>query len=225
MIYTRPGQTNEAWRNELAEALDLAGNHLSLYQLTIEDGTPFAALHAAGKLIPPDDERAAELFALTQDLTTSAGLPAYEISNHARPGEESRHNLLYWRYGEYVGIGAGAHGRLIVDDGRHATSNFRQPERWLAEVERTGRGVETDEPLTARELTDEALLMGLRLTEGLDLGRLAGFGGGLPQQSVISALQSHGLLEIPGPGRIRASASGRFLLNGIILKLSDSLGS
>jgi oxygen-independent coproporphyrinogen-3 oxidase len=223
MIYTRPGQTTEAWRIELAEALDLAGGHLSLYQLTIEDGTPFAALHAAGKLVPPDDEIAGDMFALTQDMTAQAGLPAYEISNHARPGEQSRHNLLYWRYGEYVGIGAGAHGRLICDDERHATTNFRQPERWLSNVELMGRGVETVEPLTAREMSDEALLMGLRLTDGLDLGRLARFGGGLPRQSVLSELQSQGLLEPAGPGRIRASSSGRFLLNGIILKLSESL--
>src|SRR5690606_26429842 len=140
LIYARPGQTADAWRVELEEALAIAGGHLSLYQLTIEDGTPFAALHAAGKLGVPDGEHASALFELTNELTAASGLPAYEISNHAEPGEESRHNLLYWRYGEYAGIGPGAHGRLIVGRDRLATMNERVPESWLEAVERSGQG-------------------------------------------------------------------------------------
>ena len=149
LIYARPGQTVRAWQAELDRALALADGHVSLYQLTIEAGTPFAALHAGGKLVLPADDVADEMFALTQDVTASAGLPAYEISNHARPGEESRHNLLYWRYGEYAGIGAGAHGRLVIDGERHATSAERMPEQWLARVEEADRGV-TDQHSLSR---------------------------------------------------------------------------
>ena len=141
LIYARPGQTVAAWRAELNEALALAAGHLSLYQLTIEPETPFAALHAAGKLVPPDADAALALYDVTQELTGAAGLPAYEISNHAVPGEESRHNLLYWRYGEYAGCGPGAHGRLVLDGVRHATSAERVPERWLERVEREGSGL------------------------------------------------------------------------------------
>ena len=135
LIYARPGQTIDAWRAELGQALELAGKHLSLYQLTIEQGTPFAELHARGKLVVPDGEAASALYELTQEMTERAGLPAYEISNHAAPGEESRHNLTYWRYGEYAGIGPGAHGRVVVDGMRRATSTERNPERWAALVE------------------------------------------------------------------------------------------
>src|SRR5262245_9243641 len=141
LIYARPQQTLAAWRSELGQALGLAGQHLSLYQLTIEAGTPFAALHALGKLVIPEEARAAEFYELTQSATAAAGLPAYEISNHAMPGEECRHNLLYWRYGEYAGIGAGAHARVIGGNGRWATSTERQPERWLAAVEANGHGI------------------------------------------------------------------------------------
>jgi oxygen-independent coproporphyrinogen-3 oxidase len=211
MIYARPGQSPQAWCEELSAALGLAGDHVSLYQLTIEDGTPFATLHAAGKLVPPDGDLAGELFALTDAMTAAAGLPAYEISNHARPGEESRHNLLYWRYGEYAGIGAGAHGRLVVEGGRRATSNLRYPERWLGAV------------LTPAEMTDEALLMGLRLSEGLDLRRLVRLGGTRPSASAIAGLESHGHLESMPGDRIRATSAGRLVLNEIILRLSDSL--
>ena len=130
-----PARRIDAWRAELGQALDLAGKHLSLYQLTIEQGTPFAALHARGKLVVPDGDAASALYELTQEMTERAGLPAYEISNHAAPGEESRHNLTYWRYGEYAGIGPGAHGRVVVDGMRRATSTERSPERWAALVE------------------------------------------------------------------------------------------
>lgn len=135
LIYARPGQSIDAWRAELGQALDLAGKHLSLYQLTIEQGTPFAALHARGKLVVPDGDAASALYEVTQEMTERAGLPAYEISNHAAPGEESRHNLTYWRYGEYAGIGPGAHGRVVVDGVRRATSTERNPEGW-AEIGR-----------------------------------------------------------------------------------------
>ena len=173
LIYARPGQTLTSWQAELTQALRLAGRHLSLYQLTIEAGTPFAELHARGKLRVPDDELAHDFYELTQGLTEQAGLPAYEVSNHAAPGEECRHNLLYWRYGEYAGIGPGAHGRVVVDGARHATLTERQPERWLGRVEADGHGTVESTPLSRAEQADEALLMGLRLTEGVDLGRLA----------------------------------------------------
>ena len=144
LIYARPGQTIDAWRAELGQALELAGKHLSLYQLTIEQGTPFAALHARGKLVVPDGDAASALYEVTQEMTERAGLPAYEISNHAAPGEESRHNLTYWRYGEYAGIGPGAHGRVVVDGVRRATSTERSPERWAALVEAGEHGIVDD---------------------------------------------------------------------------------
>ncbi len=169
LIYARPRQTVAQWRAELAEALALAQGHLSLYQLTIEPDTPFASLHAAGKLVVPDADAAHALYDVTQELTAAAGLPAYEISNHATPGEESRHNLLYWRYGEYVGCGPGAHGRLVLDAARHATSAERGPERWVERVEADGCGWIETTRLSPAEEADERLLMGLRLTEGIVL--------------------------------------------------------
>lgn len=224
LIYARPNQTVPQWRVELGRAIELAGDHVSLYQLTIEAGTPFAALHASGKLRIPDDHAAEDLFALTQEMTASAGLAGYEISNHARPGQESRHNLLYWRYGEYAGIGAGAHGRLIdLDGARRATSTERHPERWLELVELSGTGLVEDAPLTASERADEALLMGLRLTEGLDLDRLRRLGSVRPSDDCLVALERLGLLEILSSQRIRASASGRFVLNEIVRRLSAGL--
>ena len=223
LIYARPGQTPGAWRSELNEALAMVHGHISLYQLTIEAGTPFAALHATGKLRIPDDQAADDLFALTQEMTAAAGLPAYEISNHARPGEESRHNLLYWRYGEYVGIGAGAHGRVIADGRRHATAAERSPESWLARVEASGSGLVEDIELARAEQADEALLMGLRLTEGLDLGRLEELAGLAPAPSVVARLAGLGLLERIGQNRLRATPRGRFVLNEIVRRLSESL--
>ena len=195
LIYARPGQKPDAWRGELSEALDLAGDHLSLYQLTIEPDTPYAALHAAGKLIVPDPDAALELWDITQELTEARGLGGYEISNHARPGQESRHNLLYWRYGEYAGIGPGAHGRLLAGDRRHATVAERNPEAWCALVEAKGDGFTEVTELTRPEQADEMLLMGLRLREGIDLARLAALGGVTPDTSVIGKLVDLGLLE------------------------------
>ncbi len=223
LIYARPGQTPAAWKEELREALDLAGGHLSLYQLTIEPETPFAALHAAGKLVIPDADAALALYETTQELTAAAGLPAYEISNHASPGEESRHNLLYWRYGEYVGCGPGAHGRIMLGGVRHAASTERNPERWLEEVERLGHGRTELTPLSPAEEADEMLLMALRLAEGVDLDRLAGMSGLRPSPAAIAALTHQGLIEaVPGTRRIRATGSGRFILNEIVLRLAMS---
>jgi coproporphyrinogen III oxidase-like Fe-S oxidoreductase len=195
LIYARPRQTVEEWRRELGEALSLARGHLSLYQLTIEPETPFAALHAAGKLVVPEGEQALALFEVTQELTGAAGLPAYEISNHAAPGEESRHNLLYWRYGEYAGCGPGAHGRLVFDDARHATSTERLPERWADLVERVGSGWVEATPLAPAQEADEILLMGLRLTEGIDLDRLAALANVRPPDAAVAALEHDGLIE------------------------------
>ncbi len=223
LIYARPGQTPAAWQAELARALALGCDHLSLYQLTIEQGTPFAALHATGKLLIPPAESAEQLFCLTQDMTAGAGLPAYEISNHAAPGQHSRHNLLYWRYGEYVGIGAGAHGRILVEGQRYATAAERSPERWLQGVEATGQGHEAWDLLGAEQVADEALLMGLRLSEGLDIGRLRRLSGLSPSPAAIDRLEAHGLIARVGPQRIAASPAGRLVLNEIVLKLSQSL--
>jgi oxygen-independent coproporphyrinogen-3 oxidase len=226
LIYARPGQNAAAWAPELREALKLASDHLSLYQLTIEPETPFATLHAAGKLHVPDGDVALALYDVTQELTDAAGLPAYEISNHAAPGEESRHNLVYWRTGEYAGIGPGAHGRLKLSGARHATSTERNPERWLELVERDGHGHVDSIPLTAAEATDETLLMGLRLTEGVDLDRLARQGEVRPSAAAITELTELGLVEIvPGPvgsWRLGATRKGRFVLNEIVLRLSMS---
>lgn len=223
LIYARPRQTLAAWRDELRDALAMADRHLSLYQLTIEDGTPFAGLHAAGKLEVPDPELADALYEATQEMMEAAGLPAYEISNHAAPREESRHNLVYWRYGEYAGIGPGAHGRLSVDGRRHALAAERQPERWLGQVERNGHGLVDSAPLSKSEQADEMLLMGLRLTEGIDLARLAATGGTRPGMRTIRELADLGLLEQLGDDRLRATARGRFVLNTLVLKLSSSL--
>jgi len=195
LIYARPGQTGEDWRTELAEALDLAGDHLSLYQLTIEPDTPFAALHAAGKLVVPDDDAARGLYDITGEMTAARGLAAYEVSNYAHSGSESRHNLLYWRYGEYAGIGPGAHGRIIAGGDRYATVTERNPEGWAACVELAGNGIVEMTGLLASEQADEMLLMGLRLSEGIDLDRLASIGGVRPDAAVIEELVGLGLLQ------------------------------
>jgi putative oxygen-independent coproporphyrinogen III oxidase len=213
LIYARPGQTAAAWRAELTEALGLAGGHLSLYQLTIEPDTPYADLHARGKLVIPDSDAALELYALTQALTGAAGLPAYEISNHAVPGEESRHNLLYWRYGAYAGAGPGAHGRIVVPGGtRLATVTERNPELWVERVEKSGHGFAEETPLTREEQADEMLLMGLRLSEGIDLDDMARRFGFAPSSAEIASLAEMGLIKVflddadcdTDPGLIRA---------------------
>jgi putative oxygen-independent coproporphyrinogen III oxidase len=224
LIYARPGQTLPEWRAELAEALDLQAGHLSIYQLTIEPDTAFAALHKAGRLIVPEDEPAHDLFELTQEMTAAAGLRAYEISNHAASGQASRHNLLYWRYGEYAGIGAGAHGRLLIDGQRTATSTERAPEAWIARVEADGHGLTEKAALALPEQADEMLLMGLRIGEGVDLARLQALTGLHPAAAKIAELQALGMIEHDaGAHRLRATDQGRFLTNTIVLELSRSL--
>ena len=223
LIYARQGQTEAGWRAELAEALTIGVDHLSLYQLTIEPATAYEQLFRAGKLRIPDDDLAQAMYAATHELTAAAGLPVYEISNHARPGQESRHNLLYWRYGEYAGIGPGAHGRLLVGDTRYATATERNPERWLERVTAVGHGRIEDEPLNAAQCADEALLMGLRLTEGLDLDRVAALAGTRPADAVIADLGALTLLDRLPSGRIRATPQGRMVLNELVLQLSRSM--
>ncbi len=224
LIYARPGQSPEAWLEELSEALSYGPAHLSLYQLTIEPGTVFERLHAAGKLIVPNEERAGELFALTREVTAAAGLPAYEVSNHALPGEESRHNLIYWRYGSYVGAGPGAHGRIVSEGRRQATETERHPETWLARVRERGDGLVLREEIDAAAAADEMLIMGLRLSEGVDLDRLARVSGLRPSQERIEDLACSGLLALSPDGRrLRAIGDGQFLINRLALELSASL--
>ena len=199
LIYARPEQSPGDWHGELTEALAMAGGHLSLYQLTIEPETRFADLYAKGRLAIPAAEDAHDLDELTQDLTAAAGLFQYEISNHARRGEESRHNLLYWRYGEYAGIGPGAHGRLRTRDAHLATATERNPERWCTRVEETGHGIADTEALSPPARADEMLLMGLRLDEGIDLDRLARIAGRTPGAAAIASLTACGLIERIAP--------------------------
>jgi oxygen-independent coproporphyrinogen-3 oxidase len=220
LIYARPGQTPAQWRAELTRAIAQAASHLSLYQLTIEPETPFAALHAGGKIIVPDEDRARDLYDVTQEVCAAAGLPAYEISNHARPGTECRHNLVYWRYHEYAGIGPGAHGRLIVDGVRRATATERRPETWLDLVERQGHGIVTDDPLTHGQEADEFLLMGLRLAEGIDLGRYERLAGSPPATVTVTHLAQHGLVETTATGRLRVTPAGFPVLNAIVAELA-----
>jgi len=217
LIYARPGQTPDQWAGELAQALALSPTHMSLYQLTIEPGTPFAALHAAGKLEVPGPDAAAELYEVTRDLTCAAGLAAYEVSNHAADGEESRHNLTYWRCGDYVGVGPGAHGRLTIDGERWATSALRSPEAWAAQVETVGYGLETREPLSPTDQRAEFLLMGLRLTEGVNLSRYQALGGTLAAGG-LRMLKQQQLVE-QHEGRLRVTESGRLVLNAVIAEL------
>jgi putative oxygen-independent coproporphyrinogen III oxidase len=220
LIYARPQQTPQDWAEELKLALAEAGDHLSLYQLTIEPETPFAALHAAGKLKTPDDDTARALYDTTQEVCAAHGLPAYEISNHARSGGECRHNLVYWRMHEYAGIGPGAHGRLDIDGDRHATATESRPEAWLDQVERTGHGLVTDEVLTREEASDEFLLMGLRLTEGIDVGRYVALSGRPLDPERLAALREAGLIENVSPDRLRVTLPGFPILDAVVADLA-----
>jgi putative oxygen-independent coproporphyrinogen III oxidase len=225
LIYARPNQEPKAWASELKTALAEAGEHLSLYQLTVEPDTPFAALHAAGKLRIPDADMARALYDLTQDVCAAHGLPAYEISNHARPGGECRHNLVYWRSHDYAGVGPGAHGRLTIgnpDSGgeRHATATERRPEAWLSEVETRGDGLVSDDVLTREERADEFLLMGLRLAEGIDLERYVAIAGRALDPARIAMLHQHGFVETTGDGRLRVTLPGFPILDAVVADLA-----
>jgi putative oxygen-independent coproporphyrinogen III oxidase len=213
LIYALPGDTEDSWSATLAQALSLGTKHLSLYQLTIEPGTRFAVMHASGKLKPLHSDAAASLYELTDAMTSAAGLPAYEISNHARVGHESRHNLTYWRYGEYAGVGPGSHGRRL---GRR-TVRHRKPENFLSSLARHGHGIVEESPLSPFEASDEALVMGLRLAEGIDVQAIADRFG-LPQivdWNRVDRLVASGHLHRHGR-RIALSASGRLLLDHIL---------
>jgi oxygen-independent coproporphyrinogen-3 oxidase len=220
LIYARPGQSPKAWGAELKAAIGEAAEHLSLYQLTIEPETRFEALHAAGKLVIPDDDTGRALYDTTQDICAAAGLPAYEISNHARPGAECRHNLIYWRGQEYAGIGPGAHGRLEIDGARHATATEKRPESWLMRVESLGHGLVEDEMLTRDELADEFLLMGLRLAEGIDLAAFEKLSGRPLDPGRIHGLLSHELIETDAGGRLRVTPAGFPVLDAIVADLA-----
>ncbi|MBA1158714.1 radical SAM family heme chaperone HemW [Microvirga mediterraneensis] len=219
LIYARPGQTPEAWGAELGQAISHAVEHLSLYQLTIEPGTWFQRLYDAGKITVPDEETGRALYDITQEVCEKHGLPAYEISNHARPGAESRHNLLYWRYGEYAGIGPGAHGRLVTGNARLATATEKHPETWLERVEREGHGVIDEEVLTSEAEGDEFLLMGLRLKEGVDARRFEAFTGKALNQRGLRILEEEGLLQVTG-SRLAVTPKGFPVLNAVIAELA-----
>ena len=220
LIYARPRQTLAAWEAELKRAISEAAEHLSLYQLTIEQGTPFFGLHKAGKLAVPDEDLARDLYDLTQAVCAGAGLPAYEISNHARAGAQCRHNLVYWRGHEYAGVGPGAHGRLNIDGRRYATETEKRPEAWLESVERQGHGLIVDETLTAGEQADEFLLMGLRLAEGIDPERFAVLAGRRLDPKRVSFLREGGAVETTDSGRLRVTLAGFPLLDAVVADLA-----
>jgi putative oxygen-independent coproporphyrinogen III oxidase len=220
LIYARADQTPQAWADELALAIKEAAEHLSLYQLTIEEGTPFFGLHASGKLKTPDEATARTLYDVTQEVCARHGLPAYEISNHARKGAECRHNLVYWRGEEYAGIGPGAHGRLDIDGWRHATATEKRPESWLMRVEANGQGVVIDDILSAVERADEFLLMGLRLTEGIDPKRYAALSGRPLDERRIALLQEEGAITVDTDGRLRVTQAGFPVLDAVVADLA-----
>jgi len=220
LIYARPRQTLDAWSAELKRAIAEAAEHLSLYQLTIEPGTPFFGLHKAGKLAIPGDDLGRDLYDLTQSVCAGAGLPAYEISNHARPGAECRHNLVYWRGHEYAGVGPGAHGRLNIEGRRYATETEKRPEAWLTRVETQGHGLIVDEKLTPGEQADEFLLMGLRLAEGIDLSRYTALSGRDLDPQRVSFLRDGGAIETTDSGRLRVTQSGFPLLDAVVADLA-----
>ena len=219
LIYARPGQTEAAWRAELRRALDIAADHLSLYQLTIEPGTRFATLHARGEIALPDDDAAARLYGATVEEAARFGLLPYEVSNYARPGAESRHNLVYWRYGDYLGIGPGAHQRLLVDGALIAVRRHRAPEEWFARVARDGHAIVEETALAPEDRAREALLMGLRLTEGIDPARITARSG-LPFAACIDPTMLTACLDedylVWREGRLCATEEGRLRLDAML---------
>lgn len=218
LIYARPGQSEAEWAAELGRALGFGTGHMSLYQLTIEPGTRFATLVAQNRLHPADADHAARLYELTGAMMNEAGLPAYEVSNHARPGQESRHNLAYWRYDDYLGIGPGAHGRR----GTMATLRHRKPETWLSAVARNGHGLKEEAALSPAERAREALLMGLRLDQGVDLDHIARRTGtaltDLVDPDRLNRLTAHALVEVKGQ-RLRVTPAGMLLLDSILAEI------
>jgi oxygen-independent coproporphyrinogen-3 oxidase len=220
LIYARPGQTAKAWRQELDAAILRARDHLSLYQLTVEPETMFERLRDRGKLVLPGEDLARDLWDVTQEITSNAGIPAYEVSNHARPGGESRHNLIYWRYGEYAGIGPGAHGRILTPNGRRAQAAERHPETWLTAVETEGHGLVEDALLTSDEQADEFLLMGLRLTEGIEPTSFQTMSGRRLDPRRVDSLVAVGMVEYTPRGRLRVSAEGFPVLDAVVADLA-----
>ncbi len=219
LIYARPNQTEASWRAELRTALALAADHLSLYQLTIEPGTAFEALHRKGELILPDDDDAARMYEATAEEAAAFGLRPYEISNYARPGAESRHNLAYWRYADYAGIGPGAHGRVTVDGQLRATRRHRAPEPWAERVERDGHGSTTETVLRAEEKAQEMLLMGLRLAEGIDIARFeartaVALADAIDGDVLRQAIDADYI--VMESGRLIATAEGRLRLDSLL---------
>jgi putative oxygen-independent coproporphyrinogen III oxidase len=223
LIYARPNQTLTDWRNELLQALKIQEGHLSLYQLTIEEGTPFYVLHRSGALTLPSEETAVDLFEITQELTEAFGLEAYEVSNHAKPGHESRHNLAYWRYGDFVGVGPGAHSRLVLQGGaRLAASGERHPETWLRLVASKGHGRIEEAHLTSVDQAIEMLLMGLRLKEGISKERFSLLWGGPLDERKLSEFAAQGLvLHDEADGRLRATPKGTRVLNSLTAALAS----
>jgi oxygen-independent coproporphyrinogen-3 oxidase len=222
LIYARPGQSLPGWRSELRTALALAADHLSLYQLTIEPGTAFEALHRRGELVLPDGDAAAALYEATAEEAAGFGLLPYEISNYARPGAESRHNLAYWRYQDYAGIGPGAHGRVTLDGVLLATRRHRAPEPWAGRVERQGHGTAQEEVLAPAERAREMLLMGLRLTEGVDAARFAARTGVALDDALDAAVRAQALAEgylTRDGGVLAATAAGRLRLDALLSAL------
>ncbi|MCB1652092.1 MAG: coproporphyrinogen III oxidase [Alphaproteobacteria bacterium] len=220
LIYARPGQTLESWKNELDEAFDLSGGHLSLYQLTIERNTPFYFAHAQKRFAMPEEDLAADFYHLTQEATSKAGLPAYEVSNHAAEDHQSRHNMNYWRYGDYIGIGPGAHGRLTLEDGvKYATREHQSPDIWLEWVGEKGSGAHPFTPLSRAERFNECLMMGLRMSEGLNFVRLEEQGACRWQERIneerLKTLQAEGWLSYDDE-RIILNAEGLLRLNAIL---------
>jgi len=218
LIYARPEQTVDAWEAELTRALSFAVDHLSLYQLTIEEGTPFFDLHARGAFTVPDEDAASALYEITQSLCEGAGLAAYEISNHAKPGAECRHNLTYWRYGDYVGVGPGAHGRITMDGVKSATVTKRMPAKWLASVQTDGHGLVVKEQITPLHSAEEMMLMGLRLNEGVSLARYADLAGAPVDPGRLAQFADDGLLT-QADDRLTATPSGRLVLNKLLGEL------
>lgn len=222
LIYARPGQTPETWEAELKQALALAGGHLSLYQLTIEKGTPFYNAYRQAQFTLPDEEASAVLYELTEAMMDAEGMPAYEVSNYALPGQECRHNLVYWRYGEYLGIGPGAHSRLTMTEEKHALMAIHHPENWLKQITTKGHGLQSQQALTTQEMLEECLLMGLRLQEGVELAKLQSLYGIdkaiFTLNLALKPLIAEGLLTLT-PTHLKTTPAGRLVLNSLVGKV------